>query len=473
MFIQPGVFRTVEETRRAVIEQLIASTKAASEKTVKEAVTTSGVKDSFATPVIAKLIKMGKALRRVAPGRKALTKEEVNKVLTEELKKGGDDANFINPLLGIPGMHLFQSVFMSEFSLTVLLKGFDPHKDTPVEPLHTHLLGIVKYFWAQTVWILEKHGKFGEFQARLNLLDKAGLKIPNIMADYMCRYRGGLIGKHFKTISQIMPFAICGLVSEDVLNAWAAIGRLTVLIWETEITDFAAYTVFNILTALSRDPEHISQIDLTDAIQDIMDFAATCSPSILAMKPKFHILCHLPFHILRFGPAVLFSTERYEAFNRIFRLCSIYSNRQAPSRDIGSCFAHLDRCRHIVTGGYWLDTVTQRWICAGAAVLEHIKSHRIDAKLLGVYSAPSPVPGTMTLPPRPRSQPIKSLLWSETISSRSSTLIPARLLAASHWYQAVSVVTTTGDTACIGNEVIVRAEGVSTRSNALNIASSI
>lgn len=93
-----------------------------------------------------------------------------------------------------------------------------------MEALHTHLLGIVKYFWAQTVWILERNGMFSTFQARLNSLSRAGLKIPNIMADYMCRYRGGLIGKHFKTISQVMVFAIHDLVTEDVRNAWLAIG---------------------------------------------------------------------------------------------------------------------------------------------------------------------------------------------------------------------------------------------------------
>ena len=117
------------------------------------------------------------------------------------------------------------------------------HADTPVEPLHTHLLGVVKYFWAQTVWVLDKEGRFSEFQARLNSLSHTGLKIPNIMADYMCRYRGSLIGKHFKTISQVMAFALCGLVDDTLQDAWASIGRLTVLIWETEISDMQSFVV--------------------------------------------------------------------------------------------------------------------------------------------------------------------------------------------------------------------------------------
>ncbi len=121
--------------------------------------------------------------------------------------------------------------------------GLNVHLDTPVEPLHTHLLGVVKYFWAQTVWTLDKRGQFAAFQARLNSLERSGLNIPSIMADYMCRYRGSLIGKHFKTISQVMSFAIDGLVDKDLQRAWLAIGRLTVLIWEAEISSMTDYVV--------------------------------------------------------------------------------------------------------------------------------------------------------------------------------------------------------------------------------------
>lgn len=121
--------------------------------------------------------------------------------------------------------------------------GVDIHKDTPTEILHTILLGVVKYFWGQTVWYLEKGKHLPLFQTRLNSVVKDGLNIPKIPADYMCQYRGGLIGKHFKTISQIMAFVVYDLVPREVLDAWLIIGRLTVLLWHTEIDDVSVYMV--------------------------------------------------------------------------------------------------------------------------------------------------------------------------------------------------------------------------------------
>ncbi|KZT58587.1 hypothetical protein CALCODRAFT_414850, partial [Calocera cornea HHB12733] len=68
-------------------------------------------------------------------------------------------------------------------------------------------------------------------------------------------------------------------------------------------------------------------------------------------KAKPHLLLHLPDNILQFGPASLFATQRYESYNSIFREGSILSNHQAPSRDIATQFANLERVRHITTGG--------------------------------------------------------------------------------------------------------------------------
>ncbi|KZT25811.1 hypothetical protein NEOLEDRAFT_1022253, partial [Neolentinus lepideus HHB14362 ss-1] len=68
-------------------------------------------------------------------------------------------------------------------------------------------------------------------------------------------------------------------------------------------------------------------------------------------KPKFHILLHLPEHIRRFGPAMLFATEGFESFNAIIRSHSIHSNRHAPSLDIAISMARANRLCHLLSGG--------------------------------------------------------------------------------------------------------------------------
>ncbi|KAJ7931879.1 hypothetical protein B0H13DRAFT_1508910, partial [Mycena leptocephala] len=72
-------------------------------------------------------------------------------------------------------------------------------------------------------------------------------------------------------------------------------------------------------------------------------------------KIKLHLLVHLPDDVRRFGPLIRGATDIYESYNGVFRLCSIFSNRLAPSRDISTKFASMDRVKHFLSGGYWWD----------------------------------------------------------------------------------------------------------------------
>ena len=111
---------------------------------------------------------------------------------------------------------------------------------------------------------------------------------------------------------------------------------------------------------------------------------AICTPSILITKPKFHFLVHLPAYIHRFGPAIIFSTERYESFNHVFRLTYIHSNRQGPSQDTCQTFARFDIIKHIVTSGYWYENNLEKWVRAGPFVLSFLSDHPVQARLLGI-----------------------------------------------------------------------------------------
>ncbi|KAG2104656.1 uncharacterized protein F5147DRAFT_746518 [Suillus discolor] len=129
----------------------------------------------------------------------------------------------------------------SAISSTGVRDRINIHLDTPTEILHTVLLGVVKYFWGQSVFILEKAKLLHIFQSHLESVDKDGLNAPSLNADYICHYKGGLIGKHFKSLAQVMPFLVYDLVPQTVLNGWSVIRELVVLIWHTTIPDTEEY----------------------------------------------------------------------------------------------------------------------------------------------------------------------------------------------------------------------------------------
>ena len=124
------------------------------------------------------------------------------------------------------------------------LTGYNIHLDTPTEILHTVLLGVVKYYWAQSIWYLKNRSKsLSLFQTCLASVHWSGLNAPNMNTEYICQYHNSLIRKHYKSLAQVMPFLVFDLVPQDILRAWNIIGTLVVLLWHTEIEDLESYLV--------------------------------------------------------------------------------------------------------------------------------------------------------------------------------------------------------------------------------------
>jgi hypothetical protein len=105
------------------------------------------------------------------------------------------------------------------------------------------LLGVVKYFWGQTAFVLEKSEQLDKLEARLKSINTSGLAISSIPAHYICTCRGSLTGKHFKMFVQIMGFVCYDLVDSDLLDVWLLLGRLAVLLWQTQIGNLDSYLV--------------------------------------------------------------------------------------------------------------------------------------------------------------------------------------------------------------------------------------
>ncbi|KIK80276.1 hypothetical protein PAXRUDRAFT_15881 [Paxillus rubicundulus Ve08.2h10] len=319
-----GELRTPSGTLADVKEQIELAKQSGGTEKVKKALSKTGTWDAASVAIIDHLLELGKQLRKREASTPAMPELEVRALLEREFEAalaGQSIDDIINPLLGMAGVNINQ--------------------DMPTEILHTILLGVVKYYWGQTVYILNKAHLLSTFQTRLESINKDGLNSPTLQANYIVRFKGGLIGKHFKSLTQVMPYLIYDLVPRTVLEGWTVIGELVVLLWHTEINNVEDY-----LANLSR------------TIKDFLIISAQCTPSILLTKANFHFLLHLPMFIQQFGLAILFSTEHFESFNHVFRLASIYSNRQAPSRDTCQVFTEQDAVKHIISGGFWLNRKT-------------------------------------------------------------------------------------------------------------------
>ncbi|KAJ6596499.1 hypothetical protein B0H10DRAFT_1696043, partial [Mycena sp. CBHHK59/15] len=100
-------------------------------------------------------------------------------------------------------------------------------------------------------------------------------------------------------------------------------------------------------------------------------------------KYKLQVLPHLPDDIRRFGPAILYATEGFECWNAIFRLCSVLSNHQAPSRDIGVTLADMERFKHQASGGWWKPEGSQDYVQAGHEVTSFLQKNKELQRRLG------------------------------------------------------------------------------------------
>ncbi|KAJ6632502.1 hypothetical protein B0H10DRAFT_2251960 [Mycena sp. CBHHK59/15] len=186
----------------------------------------------------------------------------------------------------------------------------NPHQDTPVEILHVILLGFVKYFSRDAV-------------ARVNKSDQ------DILIARLSSFND------FRTIIQVAPFVLQGLLPAEYIELWTSLSAVVTLVWQPHINDL---------------DKHIVQLEA--AIKHFLN--CTCHLTLEWFnKPKFHVILHLPTHIRRFGPAMLFATEGFESFNVIIRSCSVHSNQHAPSHDIASRMAKGNHIRHLLSRGFF------------------------------------------------------------------------------------------------------------------------
>ncbi|TEB34139.1 hypothetical protein FA13DRAFT_1707728 [Coprinellus micaceus] len=400
-----GSPRTVEMTRESVNKQLcLASFGVAAP--IERLQTADGVKDKIAHHWMDIMLERARALKVAEP---LLSADEVSAQVLAWLES--KTMKPYNPILEIKCEFRSLPFLVPESHLNLDL---DPCHDTPVEILHTILLGIVKYSWhgLHTSWNSKKQDTFA---IHLRSTDTNGLLIPPIRASYMMQYRSGLVGKHFKTLMQVSTFHLQDIATPEQLALSLAIGELGALLWVADIDNLESYLA-----------------DLTILIDNVLDVFAALDPSKILVKIKLHLLKHLPEHIRRFGPAVRFATEVFECFNTVFRMSSVLSNHQAPSHDIARKNVDLDRVKHFLSGGYWWDSELETWSHAGEGVSEFLQKSPIIQRHLG-----------WTPPTKPQRR-----------MNNDFSLVPPGSL----WYPALEATAQSGDTCPVGSWVVVQLE---------------
>ncbi|KIM36126.1 hypothetical protein M413DRAFT_31880 [Hebeloma cylindrosporum] len=311
------------------------------------------------------------------------------------------------------------------------VKGLDPHHDTPVEILHVVLLGFVKYLWRDVI----------QNQLKNNQPKK------DLLATRLSSFN--VAGRDFGAISQAAPFVLYDLVPADCFSTWVALSKLVPLIWQPSIKSI---------------DEHLKLLE--SKIEHFLLCAAwwTCR---WFNKPKFHIFVHLPEHVRRFGPAILFATEAFESFNAVIRAKSVHSNRHAPSHDISHAFAQGNRIRHLLSGGLFAVKSfngpndmqasnfcrdSSMWIAIGFGVKSLVTSYTTVSQYRGLASKATRVTqGLCTsdkAPPRPLSQ---LLMGQKAIVAASRYLSQAELVS---FKTNKEIQLNNGDTCRLGDFVI-------------------
>ncbi|THU94330.1 hypothetical protein K435DRAFT_820025 [Dendrothele bispora CBS 962.96] len=336
---EPGAARNQDSIRNELELQVTMACKGVA-KHVEERQTETGTKDTYTQYWIEHIIGRFRAMRAEDPTK---TKNEIQNIL---LQWATDNSENI----------------YNSFATT---KGFDPAQDTPIEILHTILLGVVKYIWhySHTAWKPKQKELYAH---RLQATDVKGLSINAIRAEYITNFANSLVGRQFKTVVQTAIFHLHDIVDEKHFKAWKAVGVLSALLWQPEIDDIDQYCK-----------------DVEIAVANVQDMFAEIDPTKIIRKTKLHLLSHISEDVRRFGPLVGMATEIFESFNAVFRFCSVLSNHQSPSRDISRQTGQQESLKHRLTGGRWFNMTENHWASAGAGVREFIQQQPLLQSILG------------------------------------------------------------------------------------------
>jgi hypothetical protein len=199
----------------------------------------------------------------------------------------------------------------------------------------------------------------------LESFNTTSLNLPALQPKYLTTHAKSLVGKEFKIFLQAAPFILFPFMNEAEQELWLSLSLLSSYVFQTHINNMDDF-----------------QENLKKHITIFLHYLIKSNAQWIN-KPKFHMLTHLAESILRFGPAPLFATEKFESYNGILRNASTHSNRLAPGRDIAIKFSNFHSLKSILSGGVLYDQQTQTTSHASAQVLNIFQNTPSIQKSMG------------------------------------------------------------------------------------------
>lgn len=175
-----------------------------------------------------------------------------------------------------------------------------------------------------------------QMHARLRDFKNAGLVKPPDVGAIMI-WTGSMVGKDCAILAQLAPIILHGLVSNELLAVWKALGTLHELSYRRVLGDVEQYAA-----------------EMEACVQDVIRRVSIVNYTEVT-RVKFHLLLHLARQSIMFGPPVLIATEANEKYNQPIREKIYNTNRRNPSSDIAKAFTQYRALRHISSGGCWKD----------------------------------------------------------------------------------------------------------------------
>jgi hypothetical protein len=276
------------------------------------------------------------------------------------------------------------------------------------------------------------------FAVHLQSTDIHGLSIPPIRSKYLLQYSNSLIGRQLKTILQTSVFHLADLLKHDSHDkesryfvVWKAVGELSALLWYPEIENVEEY-----------------YHDLDVLVANVLDAFGYADPGKITSKIKLHLLTHLVDDVKSFGILLGVITEKYEAYNAVFRYASILSNHQAPSRDIAVQLAEQEAMENRLAGGWWKDSDNE-WVSSGPQLRAFSEDQPLLHTLVGWRCENIPTVASVKLTPLPRHvkghpKPTRSsLVLSQT--SAAAAVNVGEFDPLEQWHKCIEVVSRARD----------------------------